>query len=122
MSSPYAFLDHPTDAPALVDAGVERVWTQRELADLVQSTAESMMTGRRELVFNLCGGRDFASVHGYLSGVRAGHAVAMLDGRVPAELTDALIERYRPAYVMRSSDGRTVEVQEGPRGGYHPVS
>jgi long-chain acyl-CoA synthetase len=121
MSSPYAFLDRPTDAPTLVDAGVERVWTQQELADLVESTAEPMRTGRRDLVFNLCGGRDFASVHGYLSGVRAGHAVAMLDGRVSADLTDALIERYRPAFVMRSSDGRTLEVQEGPGGG-GPVS
>jgi acyl-CoA synthetase (AMP-forming)/AMP-acid ligase II len=119
--SPYAFLDRPTDAPLLIDAGVDKVWTQAELTELIDATAEPMRTGRRDLVFNLCGGRDFGSVHGYLSGVRAGHAVAMLDGRVPADLTKALIDRYRPAFVMRSPNGRTLEVEKGPGAG-EPVA
>ncbi|MEA2125344.1 MAG: hypothetical protein QOI80_2126 [Solirubrobacteraceae bacterium] len=117
MSSTYAFLDQPTDAPLLMDAEVGRVWTQAEVAEVVRSTAEPMMTGRRELTFCLCGGRDLGSVIGYLSAVRAGHAVAMLDGRVPADLTDALIDHYRPAFVLRSADGRTPEVRQGPGGG-----
>jgi acyl-CoA synthetase (AMP-forming)/AMP-acid ligase II len=117
MSSTYAFLDNPTDAPLLMDAEVGRVWTQAEVAETVRATAESMITGRRELTFCLCGGRDLGSVIGYLSAVRAGHAVAMLDGRVPSELSEALIDHYRPAFVLRSPDGRTPLVQKGPGGG-----
>ena len=58
----------------LVDAATRRVWTQDELADTVRSTAEALVTGKRELIFNLCR-VDVSSVVGYLSAVRAGHAV-----------------------------------------------
>jgi long-chain acyl-CoA synthetase len=122
MSSPYAFLDHPTDAPVLVDAAAGQVWTQQELAELVHSTAEPLMTGERELVFCLCSGRDLASVVGYLSAVRAGHAVAMLDGRVPADLTEALIDRYRPAFVLQPTDSPAPSVRTGPDAGRGAVA
>jgi long-chain acyl-CoA synthetase len=111
MSSPFAFLDRPTDAPVLVDAAAQRVWTQDELADVVHSSAEALATGRRELVFCLCGG-DAATVIGYLSAVRAGHAVALLDAAARAELTEALIDRYRPAFVVHSNDGQTPGVRQ----------
>jgi acyl-CoA synthetase (AMP-forming)/AMP-acid ligase II len=113
MISPFAFLDAPTDAPILVDAGVGRIWTQDELAGVVQSTAETLATGRRELIFCLCR-VDLASVIGYLSAIRAGHAVAMLDARVPGELTDALIDLYAPAFVLRPTGDETPAVQRGP--------
>lgn len=113
MSSPYAFLDRPTDAPVLVDAATGRVWTQDELANTVRSTAEGLVTGRRDLIFCLCR-VDVASVVGYLSAVRAGHAVAMLDGGVPADLTEALIDRYRPVFVLQSTGGDTPAVRRGP--------
>jgi acyl-CoA synthetase (AMP-forming)/AMP-acid ligase II len=115
MSSPYAFLDRPTDAPVLVDAATGRIWTQDELADTVRSTAEALATGRRELIFNLCR-VDVPSVVGYLSAIRAGHAVAMLDAGVPAELTEALIDRYQPAFVLQSAVGETPAIRRGPQG------
>ena len=115
MSSPYAFLDRPTSAPVLVDAATQRVWTQDELADTVRSAADALVTGKRELIFCLCR-VDVASVVGYLSAIRAGHAVAMLDAGVPADLTEALISRYRPAFVMHSSGGETPEVRREARG------
>ncbi len=121
MTSTFAFLDRPDDSPVLVDAGAERVWTRAELAAVVETTAARLATGRRELVFNLCSGVDMPSIVGYLSAVRAGHAVAQLDGRVPAALTDALIERYRPAYVLRTSD-ETVPTIEPGTAGEEPVS
>jgi acyl-CoA synthetase (AMP-forming)/AMP-acid ligase II len=102
--SPFAFLDRPTDAPVLVDAAAGRVWTQDELAHVVCSCADPLMTGERELVFCVCG-VDVASVVGYLSAVRAGHAVVLLDAAAHADLTEALIARYQPAFVVRS-DGR----------------
>src|SRR4051794_15208931 len=119
LSSPYAFLDQPTDAPVLIDAASGRVWTQDELAATVRSTAEALMTGKRELAFCLCR-VDVASVVGYLSAVRAGHAVAMLDAAVPAELTEALIDRYRPAFVLQSAGEATPAIRRGPSGNGEP--
>ena len=40
----------------------------------------------------------------------------MLDAGVPAELTEALIDRYRPAFVLQSGDGETPAVRRGPPG------
>jgi long-chain acyl-CoA synthetase len=100
LRSPLAFLDEPSDAPALVDAGAGRVWTQDELADAVRGTAERLATSRRALVFCLCSG-NVASIVGYLGALGAGHAVALLDADAPAELVKALIGHYRPAFVVR---------------------
>jgi len=110
MTSPFAFLDRPTDAPVLVDAAARRIWTQGELAAVVHSFCEALVTGRPELVFCLCAG-DVASIVGYLSAVRAGHAVALLDARAPAHVADPLIDRYMPAFVVHPGDGHTPEVR-----------
>jgi long-chain acyl-CoA synthetase len=117
MTSPFAFLDRPSEASVLVDAGARRVWTQDELASVVNSFAETLLTGKRELVFCLCSS-NVASVVGYLSAVRAGHAVALLDDAAPAELTEALIDRYLPTFVVHSGDGQTpgVRRRSGPTG------
>lgn len=103
MSSPFAFLDRPTGEPVLVDAGAGRIWTQDELAAAVLRFAERLHTGRHELVFCLCG-RDVASIIGYISAIKAGHAAALLDAAAPGELTDALIAHYRPSFVVASND------------------
>ena len=92
------------------------IWTQDELAGAVRSSAERLSTGRRELVFCLCSG-DVASILGYLSAIAAGHAVALLDAAAPAELTQALIDRYRPAFVVRSGDPQTARDQRVLRAG-----
>jgi acyl-CoA synthetase (AMP-forming)/AMP-acid ligase II len=111
--SPFAFLDRPTDAPVLVDAAAGRVWTQDELTHVVGSCADALATGKRELVFCLCG-VDVASVVGYLGAVRAGHVVALLDAAAKADLTEALIARYRPAFVVRSDDREMPEIRRQP--------
>jgi acyl-CoA synthetase (AMP-forming)/AMP-acid ligase II len=108
--SPFAFLDRPTDAPVLVDAAASRVWTQDELAHVVGACADALATGERELVFCLCG-VDVASVIGYLGAVRAGHVVVLLDATAPADLTEALIARYRPGFVVRSDDRELPEIR-----------
>lgn len=116
MRSPFAFLERPTGAAALVDAPAGRIWSQDELAHAVRSLAARLATGRRELVFCLCG-RDVASIAGYLGAVSAGHAVALLDAETPRELTQAQIDRYRPAFVVDPGDGQTPGVQGRPEGG-----
>ena len=100
LRSPLAFLDEPTGAPVLVDAAAGRVWTQDELAEAVHAVADRMATDGRELVVCLCG-RTASSIIGYLGALRAGHAVALLDADAPAELIEALVGRYRPAFVVR---------------------
>jgi acyl-CoA synthetase (AMP-forming)/AMP-acid ligase II len=99
MSSPFAFLDRPTKAPVLVDAAAGRIWTQDELAAAVRSFSERLASDRRELVFCLCD-RDIASIVGYLGAITAGHAAALLPAAAPAHLTEVLIDRYRPAFVI----------------------
>ncbi len=111
MASPFAFIEHPTDAPALIDARTERTWTQDELADAARSSAETLAAGGRELVFCLCSA-DVASILGYLGAIAAGHAVALLDAAAPAELTQALIDRYQPAFIVRSRDPQTPEISK----------
>lgn len=103
LRSPLSFLDEPASVPVLVDAVAGRVWTQDELADAVRAVAERMATDERRLVFCLCD-RTAASIIGYLGALRAGHPVALLDVDVPAELIEALIGRYRPAFVVRPDD------------------
>lgn len=112
MTSPFAFLEHPTDAPALIDAATGRIWTQDELAAAVRSSAEELVTSRRGLVFCMCSG-DIASIVGYLSAIAAGHAVALLDSQARAELTQGLIDRYRPAFIVRSGDRQELEIRKG---------
>ena len=85
MSSPFAFLDRPTGEPALVDAGAGRVWTQDELADVPDSFAEALDDGQTRAGLLPLRSR-LASVVGYLSAVRAGHAVALLDAAAGADL------------------------------------
>jgi acyl-CoA synthetase (AMP-forming)/AMP-acid ligase II len=112
MVSPFAFLEHPTDAPALIDATAGHIWTQDELAAAVRSSAEEMLSHSRGLVFCLCSG-DIASIIGYLSAIAAGHAVALLDSQVRAELTQALVDRYGPAFIVRSGDRQVPEIRRG---------
>jgi long-chain acyl-CoA synthetase len=106
MASPFAFIEHPTDAPTLIDARTGRTWTQDELADAARSSAAGLAAGGRELVFCLCTA-DVASIVGYLGAIAAGHAVALLDAAAPAELTQALIDRYQPAFIVSSRDPQT---------------
>lgn len=120
--SPFGFLDHPTDAPVLVDATDDRIWTQDELSASVRNFSERLQSDRRELVFCMCG-QDVASVIGYLGAVRAGHAVALLAAAAPAHLTEALIERYRPAFVVGSGTGATIPaIRAAPAGTPPPVA
>lgn len=110
MASPFSFLEHPTDAPALIDASSARVWTQDELAAVVRSTAEELVTGTRGLVFCLSES-DVASIIGYLSAIVAGHSVALLDSRARADLTQNLVDHYRPAFILRPGERDAPEIQ-----------
>ena len=95
------------------------------MADAARSSAETLATGGRELVFCLCSG-DVASILGYLGAIAAGHAVALLDAAAPAELTQALIDRYQPAFIVRSRDPQTPEISKhtpdvSKRSGHSPA-
>ena len=98
MTSPYSFLGAPTDAVALEDAGTGTTMTYRELAAQA-GTLANRLRGPRSLVFCFCR-QDARSVVSYLGAIAADHAVALMDDAVPDELKRALIEHYRPRYVV----------------------
>jgi long-chain acyl-CoA synthetase len=98
----FHFLSAPPEGVALEDAATGESWSYRRLTDAATSLARELETGRRELVFCFCR-RDAPSVIAYLAGIAAGHAVALLDDEVPAPLQAGLLERFRPAFVIRPS-------------------
>jgi acyl-CoA synthetase (AMP-forming)/AMP-acid ligase II len=100
LTSPYWFLQAPTDDTALEDAGADRRWTYRDLAQEARALAAQLRTERRELVFCFCR-PDAASAIAYLGAVAAGHAVALLDETAADELKATLVELYRPRFVVR---------------------
>jgi len=117
--SPYAFLDDPTEAPLLIDAAEEQIWTQQDTAAAVEALAGRLAADRAGLVFNLCE-RDVDSVIRYLAAIRAGHAVAQLPASTPPELTERLVEHYRPAFVLAPGEEprAPVDFDDSPR--VHP--
>lgn len=96
----FHFLSAPPDGVALEDAATGESWSYRRLVDAATSLARELETGRRELVFCFCR-RDPPSVIAYLAGIAAGHTVALLDDEVPAPLQAGLLDRFRPAFVLR---------------------
>ena len=112
MTSPFAFLEHPSDAPTLIDASTGHIWTQDELTAAARALGEEMATANRGLVFCLCSG-DVASIVAYLGAIVAGHAVALVDAHAPVDLTQTLIDRYRPLFVLRSGGREAPEIRKG---------
>jgi long-chain acyl-CoA synthetase len=87
----------PSSAPALVEGRTGQVVSYRRL---LESAAEAVghMERAKQLLFLLCR-NDVSTATTYLGAVLAGHAVAMLDARSPAEATAALSGTYRPGWV-----------------------
>ena len=91
------------DAPArqrrlaLIEGASGRAWTYGELASEVSRLARVFEVPG--LVFLFCR-NDLSSVAWYLAAVESGHAVALLNERLDASLKDALIDLYRPEFVV----------------------
>jgi long-chain acyl-CoA synthetase len=108
MASPFELT---TDGSvALIDGETGETWTRARLAKAVGHIAHGLRSPRKELVFCACE-RDVGSAIGYLAAVAAGHAVVLTDRDVHEQLAAALLERYRPRWVLMAQ-GAQVSVTE----------
>src|SRR5436190_2860068 len=86
---------------ALIDAVTGVAWTYGELVDEVSRRRELLKDPAKRLVFLFCR-NDLDSVAWYLGSVEAGHAVALLNDNLDAQLVANLISTYRPDWVITS--------------------
>ncbi len=86
-----------SDAPALIDADSGEVTSYRELLGRADDVAQRLGDGKR-LVFLLCRNDIFSAVV-YATALRAGHAIALLDGSAPMGSHLPVLEAYRPDWV-----------------------
>jgi long-chain acyl-CoA synthetase len=87
----------PTASPALIDAASAEVLSFRQLVRVATDTAGRIGT-ERSLVF-LLSRNDRFTVTTYAAALIGGHAVALLDGVRPAEVTAELVATYGPGCV-----------------------
>jgi acyl-coenzyme A synthetase/AMP-(fatty) acid ligase len=88
------------DRVALIDGAAEVRWTYGKLSDEVSERRESLGVEKR-LFFLFCR-NDLSSVAWYLAALEAGHAVALLNDQMDAQLAANLMSLYRPEWVMAS--------------------
>ena len=86
---------------ALIDGAADASWTYGELSDEVSRRRDSLADAEKRLIFLFCR-NDVASLAWYLAAVEAGHAVALMNDQIDAQLAANLISLYRPEWVLAS--------------------
>lgn len=86
-------------------------WTYAQLRDAVARRAAELRSPDKALVFCLCR-NNAATVIDYLAAREAGHAVALFDARLNADLRAQLLALYDPAWILDS--GATEARQPAP--------
>ena len=86
---------------ALIDGAADESWTYGKLSDEVSRRRDSLADAEKRLLFLFCR-NDLASVASYLAAMEAGHAVALLNDQIDAQLAANLISLYRPDWVLTS--------------------
>jgi acyl-coenzyme A synthetase/AMP-(fatty) acid ligase len=102
---------------ALVDGASDASWTYGELSDEVSRRRDSLADAERRLLFLFCR-NDLASVAWYLAAVEAGHAVALLNDQIDAQLAANLISLYRPDWVLASLPVHQAEYESPGAAGF----
>jgi acyl-coenzyme A synthetase/AMP-(fatty) acid ligase len=95
---------------ALIDGSADASWTYGELSDEVSRRRDSLASPQKQLMFLFCR-NDLPSVAWYLAAVEAGHAVALLNDQMDAQLAANLISLYRPEWVLASLPVDTEEYE-----------
>lgn len=98
---------------ALIDAATDVSWSYGELSDEVARRRDLLAEPQKKLLFLFCR-NDLSSVAWYLAAVEAGHAVALLNDQIDAQLAANLISLYRPEWVQTSLPV-DAEAYESPR-------
>src|SRR5450755_4738044 len=105
-------IDDPArrNAVALIDGAADTSWTYGQLAEEVSRRGERLTDSKKRVLFLLCR-NDLASVAWYLAAVEAGHAVALLNDQIDAQLAANLIALYRPEWVLTSQPVDSAEYE-----------
>ncbi len=106
---------------ALIDADASQRWTYDELRSAAREVAGALALPAKGLVF-VFARNDLSSVAAYLGAVEAGHAAALLDAGAQAPLKSALVEAYRPDFVVEPGIGGrpAVRRRDAPARRVHP--
>lgn len=102
---------------ALIDGAADASWTYGELSDEVSRRRDSLAVPTKRLLFLFCR-NDLPSVAWYLAAVEAGHAVALLNDQMDAQLAANLISLYRPEWVLASLPVDTEEYESPGAAGF----
>ena len=95
------FVDDDRGGSSLCRRRGERSWTYGSYSDEVSRRRDSLADAEKRLLFLFCR-NDLPSVAWYLAAMEAGHAVALLNDQVDAQLAANLISLYRPDWVLAS--------------------
>ena len=100
-------------AVALYDSLTSQWLTYGQLQEKVLRLSEYLKRRDKALIFCFCS-RNIPTINWYLAALYSGHAVAMLDQALSAELRQALIARYEPEFIVGS-----VDQNDGSRSNFH---
>lgn len=92
-------IDQHAADKALYNGTSGRWWSYREAAEAIAKEQENFGEIPKALVFNFCR-NDESSLFCYLAALEAGHAVALLDDALAAELKANLISLYEPEFIL----------------------
>jgi len=99
------------NAAAIVDADRQSVLTYAELADDVERTEAALRVDRKALIL-LFAAIDAASIVFYLAALEGGHAIFLSPLSISHPGAVALIERYRPDFVLVRAGAQLENYQE----------
>ena len=105
-------IDDPAkqNAVAVIDGAADASWTYGKLVNEVSWRRERLTGPDKRLLFLFCS-NDLSSVAWYLAAIEAGHAVALLNDQIDAQLAANLIALYRPEWVLTSQPVESLEYE-----------
>lgn len=89
--------------PALIDTEVKTTFTYHQLENESTRISELLSLPKKGLIF-LFTRNNFESVVAYISALKSGSAVLLLDEKLNDEIRDDLIDKYKPDFIISCSE------------------
>jgi acyl-coenzyme A synthetase/AMP-(fatty) acid ligase len=105
------------DLPALIDGSGDAIWTYGRLVEEVSKRRDWLRGPNKGLLFLFCR-NDLPLVAWFLAAVEAGHAVALLNDQMDAQLAEHLISAYHPDWLVGSVEFDRSSYTCAESGGY----
>jgi acyl-coenzyme A synthetase/AMP-(fatty) acid ligase len=86
---------------AVIDSGADTAWTYKALSAEVSRRRDLLADEGKSLLFLFCRNEP-PYLAWYLAALEAGHAVALLNDQIDAQLAANLVSLYRPEWVLTS--------------------